>query len=136
MHLAEVAADAWLTEVGAGQLLSGQFDLAPADAGESALSFVTGAGNTFLVANNPAGATVGCMVQALAYPVRLSPRIARPRQQYLWVICPWSYAELWALRRRPDAGLPPNVFVDAESGQVPHRRASAQTGAAPDCGGR
>lgn len=47
-------------------------------------------------------------------------------QQYLWVICPWSYAELWGLRDRPDAGLPRDVYVDPESRQVRHRRASAE----------
>lgn len=125
MRLAEVAADAWLTEVGAGQLLSGRFAVGTGPAGESGLSFVTETGATFLVANSPAGATDGCLVQALAYPVRLSPAIARPPQQYLWVICPWSYAELWELRGRPDAGLPGGVYVDAESGLVRQRLASA-----------
>ena len=106
------------------------------DIGKPALSFVTATGDAFLVANNPAGAAVGCTVQALAYPVRLSPAIARTPQHYLWVICPWSYAELWGLRDRADSGLPPNVFVDAESDQVRYRPASAEPGAAPDRGGR
>jgi hypothetical protein len=131
MRLAEVAPDAWLVEVGAGHLLSGRFDGGPGDTGEPALSFVTGTGDTFLVANNPAGATVGCTVNAFAYPVQLSPHIAKPHRQYLWVICPWSFAELRELRARPDAGLPRDVYVDAESGQVQHRRASAEPAAAP-----
>ncbi len=134
MRLAEVASDAWLTEVGAGHLLSGRFDGGAGDAGEAGLSFVTGTGDTFLVANNPAGVTTACTVRALCYPVRLSPGIAKPHQQYLWVICPWSYAELWGLRGRPDAGLPPDVYVDAGSGQVRHRRPSAEPSAAADPG--
>jgi hypothetical protein len=134
MRLAEVADDAWLVEVGPGHLLSGRFAGGTDDAGESALSFVTAAGDTFRVANNPAGATVGCTVRALAYPVRLSARIARTPSQYVWVICPWSYAELWGLRDRPDAGLPRGVHVDAEGGQVRHRRASAEETAGPGRG--
>jgi hypothetical protein len=128
MRLAEAAADAWLIEIGPGHILSGRFDGGTGGAGESVLSFVTETCDTFLVANNPAGATVGCMIRALAYPVRLSARIARSPQQYLWVICPWSYAELWGLRDRPDAGLTCDVYVDAESGEVRHRRASAEPG--------
>ena len=134
MRLVEEAADAWLTDVGPGHLLSGRFDGGTSDAGECPLSFVTGTGDAFRVANNPAGATIGCTVHALAYAVRLSPRIGRILQQYLWVICPWSYAELWGLRGRPDAGLPRDVYVDAERGQVRHRRASAEQAAAPDPG--
>jgi hypothetical protein len=118
MRLAVAAADAWLTEVGAGQFLSGRFDGSTGDAGESRLSFVTEAGDAFLVVNNPAGATIGCTVQALVYPVRPTTSLEKPSQQYLWVICPWSYAELWSQRRGPDAGLPHGVFVDAETGQV------------------
>jgi hypothetical protein len=126
MRLVEVTNNAWLTEVGAGRILSGRFHRGAGTAGESTLSFVTETGDAFQVANNPAGATVDCTVQALAYPVRLSPCIAMGTQQHLWIICPWSYAELWGLRDRPDAGLPRDVYVDSESRQVRHRRASAE----------
>jgi hypothetical protein len=127
MRLVEVTPDAWLTEVGAGYHLSGRFEHGPGDSREPPLSFVTEKGDTFLVANNPAGATVGCTVQALAYPVQPSPCASRSPQQFLWVICPWSYAELWELRGRPHAGLPSDVYLDAESGQLRRRHALAGT---------
>lgn len=117
MRFVEVTPDAWLIEIGAAQYLSGRFEHATGDARESALSFVTEKGDTFQVANNPAGATVGCRVKVLAYPVQLSPCISRSAQQYLWVICPWSYADLQELRGRPNAGLPCEVDVEAASGQ-------------------
>ena len=133
MRLAEVTADAWLSEVGAEHFLTGRFDGGTGDAGESTLSFVTEAGHTFKVANNPAGATtVGCTIRALAYPVRLVPQIARDPQRYLCVICPRSYADLWGLRSRLNAGLPCGVYVDAESGQLRHRRAPAAPSASAD----
>jgi hypothetical protein len=133
MRLAEMANDAWIIEVGPGQFLSGRIDGDAGDAKEPALAFVTETGDTLPVANNPAGATVGCTVRALAYPVRLSPRIARIPRLHLWVICPWSYAELWGLRERPDGGLPPEVSFDAASGQVRLRRdSSAQPRGAED----
>lgn len=125
MQLAEVATDAWLTEIGQGYVLTGRFDKVMSGAGESLLSFATETGDTFLVANNPAGVAIGCTVQALCYPVRLSQGMAKT-QPCLWVICPWSYAELWGLREGPDAGLPPHVYVDADSGQVRDRRGSTE----------
>jgi hypothetical protein len=134
MRLAEASPDAWLIEVGGAQHLSGRFERGAGDAGESALSFVTEKGDTFLVANNPAGASIGCLVDALAYPVQLSPFISGSPQQWLWVICPWSYADLWELRGRPHAGLPRGIYVDAESGQVRRLSASAERGVAPDRG--
>ncbi len=124
IRLAEVAPDAWLIEVRAAQDLVGRFELGTSDAAESALSFVTDKGDTFHLANNPAGATVGGLVNALAYPVQLSPCVSRSPQQSLWVICPWSYAQLGALRKAPNGGLPSNVYVDAESGQVRCRLSS------------
>jgi hypothetical protein len=132
MRLVEATPDAWLTEVGAAQHLSGRFERATGDAREASLSFVMEKGDTFLVANNPAGATVGCTVTVLAYPVQLSPCISRSPQQYLWVICPWSYADLEELRGRPNAGLPCEVYVEAERGQVRRRQASAAPGATAD----
>jgi hypothetical protein len=135
MRLAEASPDAWLIEVGGAQHLSGRFERGTGDAGESALSFVTEKGDTFLVTNNPAGATIGCLVDALAYPVQLSPCMTRFPQQSLWVICPWSYADLEALRSRRHAGLPSNVYPDRASGQLRCRPALAEPGAAAD-GGR
>jgi hypothetical protein len=128
MRLVEVTPDAWLTEVGAGYPLCGRF--AHHCEESAALAFVTETGETFLVANNPAGATVGGTVQVLAYPVQLSPCISRSPQPFLWVICPWSYADLEELRGRPSAGLPGEVYAEAESGQVRRRRVSAEPGAA------
>lgn len=118
MRLAEVVPDAWLIEVRAAQDLVGRFELGTGDGAESALSFVTDKDDTFQLANNPAGATVGSLVNAFAYPVQLSPCVSRSPRQSLWVICPWSYAQLGALRKETNGGLPRNVHVDAESGQV------------------
>jgi len=126
MRLAKGRGGAWLTEIGPGQTLTGCFKGAMRNVGQSPLSFVTEIGDTFQVVNNPAGVIIGCTVQALCYPVQLSPRVAKTHQPYFWVICPWAYAELWELRERPDAGLPPDVYVDADSGQVRHRRGSTK----------
>jgi hypothetical protein len=134
MRLVEMPADAWLIEVGEQQYLSGRFEGGAGDAGESALTFVTEQGNTFLVANNPAGATAGCTVKALVYPVQLSPSMSGPSQRWLWVICPWSSADLWELRARPHAGLPRGIYMDAESGQFRWQPTSAERGAAHDHG--
>jgi hypothetical protein len=136
MRLIEVTPDAWLMEVGEAQHLSGRFDPDTSDARESALTFVTEQGDTFRVANNPAGATAGCTVKALVYPVQPSPCMSASAQQCpLWVICPWSYADLWELRGRPHAGLPGGVHVDAASGQLRRLSASEERGAAPDRSG-
>jgi hypothetical protein len=118
MRLVEVTTDAWLIGIEEPQHLSGRFDGGTSEAKEPALSFVTEKGDTFLVANNPAGATAGCTVKALVYPVKLSPDTSASPHPCLWVICPWSYADLWELRGRPHAGLPRGVYVDAESGQL------------------
>ena len=119
MQLAEVATDAWLIEVGAVQDLTGRFERGiDAMAAESGLSFVTKNDDTFRVANNPAGAVTSEFVNALAYPVHLSVRVSRPPEQFLWVICPWSYADLEELRHSPNGGLPSNVYIDAASGRV------------------
>lgn len=98
MRLVEVAPDAKLVEVGAGQPLCGRFEGGASDVGESALSFVTEKGDAFLVANDPAGATVGRSVEVWAYPVQ--PSIPRLPEKYLWIICPRSAADDWAWRRR------------------------------------
>jgi hypothetical protein len=132
MRLVEVTPDAWLMEVEAAQHLSGRFEHATGDAGKSALSSVTEKGDTFLVANNPAGATVGWTFEVLAYPVQQSPGISRSPQQYFWVICPWSYSDLQELRHRPHVGFPSDVYPDAENGQPRRRQASADAGAAAD----
>jgi hypothetical protein len=118
MRLVDMTPDAWLIEVGKPQHVSGRFDRGTSDASEGALSFVTEQGDTFLVANTPAGAIAGCAVKALVYPVQPSPSLSETSHPWLWVICPWSYADLWELRDRPDAGLPRGVHVDAESGQL------------------
>jgi len=118
MQLAEVASDAWLIEVRAPQDLVGRFEHGGAGAGaESELFFVTEDGDAFRVANNPAGAAIGGLVNALVYPVQLSRSVSSP-QQALWIICPWSYAKLNELRDGPNGGLPSDVYMDAASGQV------------------
>lgn len=126
LRLAEMAADAWLTEVGTEQFLNGYFDKSMNNTAQFPWSFVTETGDTFLVVNNPAGATMAEMGQASCYPVRVSSCVADPQQPYLWVICPFSYGELWELRERPDSGLPLNVYVDADSGKVRYWRPPAK----------
>jgi hypothetical protein len=126
MRLVEMTPDAWITEVGGARSLSGRFEGDTSDARESPLTFVTQQGETFLVANNPAGATADCSIDARVYPVQPSPSVSDSHQQWLWVICPWSYADLWELRRRPHAGLPRGVYVDAESRQIRRQSTSAK----------
>jgi hypothetical protein len=132
MRLVEATPDAWLIEVGAEQQLSGRLERATGDAGESALSFVTDKGDTFLVANDPAGAIVGRRDNVLVYPVLPSPSLPRSSQPHLWVICPHSYKDLWESSRRPNAGLPRDLYVDAESGQIRRRQVSAEPGTPAD----
>ena len=100
MRLVEVTPDAKLVEVGGGQPLCGRFERGTSETGESMVSFVTEEGDAFLVTNDPAGATVGPSVKVWAYPVQPSPSIPRPREQYLWIICPCSAADLWEWRER------------------------------------
>ena len=100
MRLVEVTPDAELVEVGPRQDLCGQFELGASDTGESALSFVTEQGDAFLVANDPAGASVGRRTEVRAYPVQRSPSIPGHPAQYLWIICPYSAADLWEWRGR------------------------------------
>jgi hypothetical protein len=59
MRLVQVTPDAKLVEVGGGQHLCGRFERGTSETGESMVSFVTEEGDAFLVANDPAGATVG-----------------------------------------------------------------------------
>jgi hypothetical protein len=134
MHLAEPTPDAWLLEVRAGYRLSGRLEHGAGDGGESALSFVAQSGDHFCVVNDPAGAAVGRGVEVVAYPVLPCMPAPRPRERYLWVICPYSTADLWEWRRRPEAGLPGDVYVDAASGQLRRRQSPAEPGAAADGG--
>jgi hypothetical protein len=99
MRLVEVTPDAQVVEVGARQKLSGRFERGTSDTRESSLSFVTEK-DTFLVSNDPAGAALGRSVEVWAYPVQPSPSIPRPPEQYLWIICPYSSADLWEWRER------------------------------------
>lgn len=135
MRLAEVTPDAELLEVGAGQQLTGRFELGASDAGESTLSFVTEQGDTFLVANDPAGATVGRSVEVLAYPVQPSPSISRSPVQHFWIHCPCLMTDFWEWHERPHTSFPRDLYVDADSGKLRRRQASAEPGATAD-GGR
>jgi hypothetical protein len=100
MRLVEVTRDAEFVEVGAGQRLCGRFQLATRETGDSRLSFVTEEGNAFVVANDPAGATVGTSLEVWAYPVQPSLSIPTPSEQYLWIISPYSAKDLWEWRKR------------------------------------
>jgi hypothetical protein len=91
MRLVEVNPDAELVEVRGRQKLSGRFERVTTDSGESMLSFVSEGGETFLVANDPAGANVGSNVEVVAYAVQPPPSIASGGHQHLWVICPWEW---------------------------------------------
>jgi hypothetical protein len=100
MRLVEVPPDAELVEVAAGRHLFGRFERSASDTWGSILTFVTEKGESFPVANDPAGATVGRSVKVWAYPVQSSPSIPGPRQR-LWIICPMnSDADLLEWRER------------------------------------
>ncbi len=100
MRLVGAAPDAQLVEVGAPQKLSGRFERGTSVSQQSSLYFVTENGDTFLVFNDPARATLGRNVDVWAYPVQPPPSIPRPPEEYLWVICPSSPADLWEWRAR------------------------------------
>ena len=100
MRLVEILAGLELVEVGAEQDLFGQFERRASATGQPTLFFVTDEGDTFLVANDPAGATVGRRVEVRAFPVQPSPSIPRPPEQWFWIICPCSMEDLWAWRER------------------------------------
>jgi hypothetical protein len=99
---ADLTPDLELAEVGLRHRLFGRLERGTSDTGESTLSFVTQDGSTFSVANDPAGEAAGRNVEVWAYPVRVSPATRRPRGTYLWIICPYSCADLseWHKRRR------------------------------------
>jgi hypothetical protein len=125
MQLAEWAADAWLTEVGAAQELAGRFKHSiEGEGAESGFSFVTEHGDAFQVINNPAEMAVDQFIETLAYPVQLSPGFSRRLRQTLWVICPVSYEQLQRRRDDPNGGLPNDVYLDVVNGQVRSRRAT------------
>ena len=100
MRVIEVTPDAQLVEIGARQELFGRFKRGTGAPQESSLSFVTEKGDTFLVFNDPAGVTLGRIVEVWAYPVQPSPSIPRSAEQHLWIICPCSLADLWEWRER------------------------------------
>jgi hypothetical protein len=126
MRLVEAAPDAELIEVGAGQQLTGRFELRTSHTGESTLSFVTEKGDRFLVANDPVGATVGQSVEVQAYPVQPSPSIPKCPGQYVWITCRCSTADIWEWRDRPHTSFPRDLNVDAESGKLRRRSAPAE----------
>jgi hypothetical protein len=135
LRLAEPTPDAWLMEVGAGRDLAGRLERGTHATGESELSFVTEKGDTFAVVNVPAGKIIGRTIQATAYPVVPSPSLRKATEQFLWVICPCSSADIWKWRSRANAGLPSDIYADAESGQLRLREAAAEPSPAAD-GGR
>jgi hypothetical protein len=118
MRVAGLAPDAWLIDVGPPQEFAGRFKHSANEAAETELSFLTENGDTFRVVNNPAGMAVNEVVNVLAYPIQLSPCVSRRLRVSLWVVCPWSYAQLEKLRGGPNGGLPNDVYIDAVSGQI------------------
>lgn len=97
---AELTSGAELVEVGARFDLDGRFELASGDTAESTFLFITGSGEVFAVANDPAGASVGRSVEVSAYPVHVSPSLRKRPERYLWIICPYSVVDLRDWRRR------------------------------------
>jgi hypothetical protein len=105
LRLAEVAANAEELGVGNADCLRGRFDRAVSHTGETILSFVIQNGDRFVVANHPAGATIGGIVEVWAYlHVQPLPSTAVPPYEYLWIICPCSEAVTWDFRRRSGIG--------------------------------
>lgn len=100
MRLVEGLIGAELVEVGEGQRLRGHFERGLIGTEDAMLSFVVEEGDTFLVANDPAGVAAGRTVDVQAYPVELAPSIDRPLGRYLWTISPCSVAELCKWRER------------------------------------
>jgi len=100
MQLSEVTPAAEFVEVGEQQDLCGRFERGTSEIGDSRLSFVTEEGVAFLVANDPAGATIGSRVEVCAYPMQPSPLGRRPLGRYLWIICPHSADDIWEWRKR------------------------------------
>ena len=96
----EVMPDGELVEVGPGHRLSGRLQRGTSDTGEPMLFFVTENGDSFLVANDPAGAKVGRSVEVWAYPVKRRSSMPETRGQYLWIISPYSAADPWEWRGR------------------------------------
>lgn len=100
MRLERLTPEAELEEVGEGRHLHGRFQRGMNETGDSTLSFVTEEGNAYLVANDPAGATLGHAVEVWAYPVQPSRSIPGSPERYLWIISPCSSHDLWEWRRR------------------------------------
>jgi hypothetical protein len=107
LRAAEVLGVAEIVGVGAELPLRGRFERASIDTGDANLSFVTEHGDVFLVANDPAGASVGGSVEVRAYPVQPSPWVPMTPAPYLWIICPYSDADIreWRERRSSRAIL-------------------------------
>jgi hypothetical protein len=99
MRPVEVTPDVQVLEIRAEQELSGRFERDRAIP-ESPLAFVTDDGRTFSVFNDPAGVVFGKCVEVSAYPVQPGPAARRSAREYLWIVCPYSMADLWEWRKR------------------------------------
>jgi len=105
MRLVEVPPDSELVGVGNADFLWGRFERGATDSGEAVLSFVIEAGGSFVVANDPAGVTLGAVVGVWAYlNVQPPPLISVPPYKYLWIICPCSEAVVWDFCMRSGIG--------------------------------
>jgi len=98
MKLADVTPDADVLEIGPRQALCGRLERHATWTGKSVLTFVTEGGEGFLVTNDPAGSRGSAPIEVCAYTVRRSP--ATSPGPWLWIICPYSMADLWKWRRR------------------------------------
>ena len=107
MRLVEAAPDVPFVEIGTPQHQLGRFQRGTNDSGEPSLSFATERAEAFLVANDPAGLTVGSPVKVLAYPVLPSSSLRRSSERYLWIIAPCECADCW--RAQQDDPAAPSI---------------------------
>jgi len=111
MQLVEVTPDAQFVEVGRCHTLRGRLERDATATGESTLTFVTENGEASVVVNDPAGSKLGLSVEVKAYAVRHCSSSPKPHRQYVWIICPYSMAELEDWRRRHSWANNPGAAV-------------------------
>jgi hypothetical protein len=99
LRFLEVSPDAEHVRVGNADGLCGRFERAASDIPGAVLSFTIEQGDTFVVANAPAGAILGGLVEVWAYlPFELPSSLPLPPHKYLWLVCPCSEAVTWDFR--------------------------------------
>ena len=105
LRLVDVMPGAEHLRVGNACCLWGWFERVASDIPGAVLSFTIERGDTFLVANDLAGTTLGGLVAVWAYlPVEFPSSLPLPPIKYLWLVCPWSEAVTWDFRGRSAIG--------------------------------